>query len=155
MTEQGKKNEATLVEQTGAGSCLVLKVTGVKSGQASVFMKLKDLYPECEFLIKGADQLYPLFCLRNNVCPRNANCMEKLAKRVKYVFDTFPDSEILYLYFRYPDRPHSQRAGVFCRDLSNPEFPKYVTFNRSQWVKMKEIGTVYKWDLPRLLFLDG
>jgi len=135
----------------GNEPCLVLKVTGQKSGKVALFMKLDALFPECSYLIKGADQLYPLFCLKNNVCPRNANCMERLAKRTKYVFDTFPDADLLLLYFRYADMPNSHRAGVFWRDMREP---RYVTFNRAVWEKMKKVGIVYEWVLPDNLFLS-
>lgn len=129
----------------------VLKVVGQKSGRAAIFMKLNDLFPECQFLIEGADQLYPLFCLENDMCPRNANCMAKLVKRVQYVFDTFEEADLLMLYFRYPDMPNSHRAGIFWRDMREP---RYTVFNRSMWARMKEIGAVYEWTLPDNLFLE-
>ncbi len=129
---------------------LVLEVKG-PSGQTSLFIKLEWVFPECSFLIKDADNLYPLFCLKNSYCPRNASCMDKLAKRVKYIFDHFPNSEVLYLYFRYRDLPNSQRAGVFWKDLREPT---YITFNKTAWEKFKNIGTVYEWRLPDSLFLS-
>lgn len=116
----------------------------------TLFIKLKDLYPECEFLIEDQPQLYPLRCLVDH-CPRNANCMEKLAKRVKYIFDAFKDAQLLLLYFRYRDKPDSHRAGVFWRDMDIP--PRFITFNRTAWDKCKELGTVYEWQLPSELFL--
>lgn len=128
---------------------LILKVEG-KSGKSSLFMKLTDLFPECIHLIRDAAQLYPLFCLRNNMCPRNQNCMGKLVKRVKYIFDHFPDGEVLFLYFTYPDRPGTHRAGVFNKDLSEPY---YTTFNRTAWDKFKQVGVIYEWFLPDSLFL--
>ncbi len=133
------------------GPTLVLEVVSQKTGRSSVFMKLNDLFPECSFLIEGADQLHPLFCLVNDVCPRNANCMEKLAKRVKYVFDTFEKADLLMLYFKHPDMPGSQRAGIFWRDNTTP--PRYTVLNRSMWIRMKEIGAVYEWNLPENLFM--
>ncbi len=128
-------------------NALVLKV--VKAVRSTLFMKLNDLYPECQFLIEGAPQLSPLFCLKSH-CPRNQACMEKLANRVKYVFDTFPDTELLLLYFRYVDKPGSQRAGVFWRDMREP---RIITFNRTAWDKLKSVGIVYEWALPDSLFL--
>lgn len=128
---------------------LILKVVGQKTGQAALFMKLNDLYPECSFLIEGANQLYPLFCLNNDVCPRNSNCMEKLAKRIQFVFDEFKDAELLLLYFRHDDMPGSHRAGIFWRDMREP---RYTVFNRSMWERMKKVGAVYEWVLPNELF---
>ena len=133
--------------------CLVLKIVGRQSGKSAIFMKLQDLFPECSFLIKDADQLFPFRCLKDGFCPRNANCMEKLAKRVRYVFDTFADSELLLLYFRYPDMPGSHRAGVFHRDMNDSRFPRYMVFNRSMWERMKEIGVIFSWTLADSLFL--
>lgn len=132
---------------------LVLKVVGRRSGKSAVFMKLDWLFPECAYLIKDADQLFPLRCLRDGHCPRNANCMSKLAKRVTYVFEQFSDSELLLLYFRYRDMPGSHRAGVFHRDMKDARFPRYMVFNRSMWDRMKQIGTVFRWNLPDAVFL--
>lgn len=129
---------------------LILKVVGRNSGRCVVFMKLRDVYPECEFLIEGAPQLFPLRCIRDDGCPRNANCMGVLAHRIKYIFDTFDDADLLLLYFSYPDMPGSQRAGIFRRDMSEP---RYLTLNRTVWSRMKQIGAVYQWQIPQSLFL--
>lgn len=115
----------------------------------TIFAKLKDVFPECEVLIQDAQQLYPLRCLKDH-CPRNANCMEKLAHRVKYIFDNFKEAQLLILYFAYRDRPGSTRAGLFWRDMREPRF---ITFNRASWEKMKEVGVIYEWTLPQSLFL--
>jgi hypothetical protein len=130
---------------------LILKVTSV-TGHVTVFVKLKDLYPECEFLIQGAVQLFPLRCLADDGCHRNQNCMEVLAKRTKYVFDTFPDADLLILYFRYQDRPTSQRGGVFWRDMRSP---RYFTLNKSGWEKFKKVGKIYSWRIPDAVFLNS
>ena len=117
----------------------------------TIFAKLNDVFPECSFLIQGQDQLYPLFCIKNEYCPRNMNCMDRLVRRCKHMFDAFPDAQLLILYFAYQDRPGSHRAGVFWRDLREPRF---ITFNRSSWVKMKEIGTVFEYTIPDTVFLQ-
>lgn len=129
---------------------LVLKVTGRNSGKAVLFMKLQDLYPECFFLIEDAVQVFPLRCLQDDGCPRNQNCMGTIARRVKYVFDTFEDAHVLLLYFTYPDRPGVHRAGVFSREMDEP---RYISFNPYAWEKVKQIGQVYRWELPNELFL--
>lgn len=116
----------------------------------TLFIKLRDVYPECEFLIHDSSQLYPFKCLVDH-CPRNSMCMDKLVKRVKYIFDAFPDSKLLLLYFSYRDKPGSQRAGIFWREMSEP---RYITMNRAGWEKLKEIGKVYEWELPDSLFLE-
>jgi len=130
---------------------LLLKVAG-PSGRAVLFLKLQALYPECSFLIGDVERLYPLFCLQHDHCPRNNGCMEKLALRTKYIFDVFPDVDVLVLYFRYRDRPDSHRAGVFTRNMDEPRF---ITFNRSGWEKLKELGVVYSWVIPDSVFMQA
>ncbi len=128
--------------------CFALEVTGAVSGRSAVFLKLNDVYPECEFLIQGADQLFPFRCLKDDFCPRNANCFAKLAKKTAYIFDHFTKADLVLLYFSYPDMPGSQRAGVFHRNLENPAFPRYIVFNRSAWENIKVRGVVYQWHMP-------
>lgn len=117
----------------------------------TIFAKLIDVYPECSFLIEDSPQLYPLKCLVD-YCPRNANCMEKLAHRVKWFFDTFPKAELLILYFAYRDRPGSTRAGLFWRNMQEPRF---ITLNRSSWNKLKGMGSIYEYTLPDSLLLGS
>lgn len=119
--------------------------------EKTIFCKLKDVYPECEHLIMDSQQLYPLRCFRDDGCPRNSNCQEKLAHRTKFIFDNFPNAQLLVLYFSYRDRPGSTRAGLFWRDIREP---RLITLNRTGWEKMKEIGVVYEWELPNHLFLN-
>lgn len=78
--------------------------------------------------------------------------MEKLAKRVKYIFDTFEEAQLLVLYFKYRDKPGSLRAGLFWKDMSEP---RCITMNPYAWKTMKELGVVYEWELPPSLFLGG
>lgn len=117
----------------------------------TLFTKFLEVYPECEFLIRDQSNLYPLLCLQSS-CPRAANCMEKLARRVKELFDAFPQAELLVLYFKYRDAPGKLRAGVFWKDMREPRF---ITMNPGAWKKFKEIGEVYEWELPSELLLGG
>ena len=78
---------------------LILKIEGA-SGRSSIFMKLHDVYPECEILIKGSDQLFPFRCIKDDFCPKNQNCMGILAKRISYIFDNIDDADLLLLYCR-------------------------------------------------------
>lgn len=117
--------------------------------EKTIFAKLKDVFPECEFLIRGAPQLFQLRCLVDH-CPRNANCMEGLAKRVKWFFDTFKEASLVFLYFAGPDKPGSIRGGVFWRDMREP---RVITFNRAAWEKFKKMGVVYETTMPDELFL--
>jgi hypothetical protein len=125
-------------------------VLEVGSKKKALFIKFLSIYPECEHLIFDQPQLFPLICLKTN-CPRNMNCMYKLAKRTKYIFDSFPDADLLILYFRYRDQPKKHRAGVFWKDMSEPRF---ITFNEYSWEKVKSLGTIYEWKLPDFITLD-
>ena len=109
----------------------------------TILAKFTDMYPECEFLISDQEQLHPLICLKSH-CHRAANCMEKLVKRVKHLFDAFPKAELLILYFRYKNDP-GIKGGVFWKDLSEP---RLIPVNSFAWKKIKSLGTVYTWDLP-------
>ncbi len=119
--------------------------------ERTLFTKFDEIYAECKFLIEDQPQLYPLICL-NSHCHRAMNCMEKLAKRVNALFDAFPKAQLLILYFKYRDAPDRLRAGVFWRDMREP---RYIVMNPGAWEKMKQIGTVYEWELPRELALSG
>jgi len=115
----------------------------------TLFMKMVDLYPECQFLIEDEPQLYPLKCLVDQ-CHRNQNCMTTLAHRIKYIFDHFEEANLIVLYFKYRDAPKRQRAGVFWRDMREP---RYIVMNPYAWEKLKSLGTIYEWTLPQDLFL--
>lgn len=128
-----------------SNKALVLEVQ-----KKTLFIKLEFVYPECFFLIEDQPKLFPFICLFSS-CHRNSNCMEKLAKRVKYIFDVFTEASLLFLYFRYRNDPDRQKAGVFWRDMTEP---RLITMNPYAWNKMKEIGIVYEWDLPQDFYMD-
>ena len=129
----------------------VLEVKSAKSGRSVIFMKLNDVYQECSFLIEDEPQLHPLICLKDR-CHRGLNCMEKLANRVKYIFDVWTSADVLLLYFSYRDFPKKQRAGIFTREMDEP---RYITMNPHAWKKIKELCTVYEWRLPDSILLGG
>jgi hypothetical protein len=76
--------------------------------------------------------------------------MSTLANRVKYIFDTFVNARLLFLYFSYRDFPNKQRAGIFTKELDEP---RYITFNLHAWEKVKSLSTIYEWSLPDSVFL--
>lgn len=109
----------------------------------SIFMPLRNVYPECMVLIEQQPQLSPLHCLKNNMCPVNKGCMDILAKRVNYLFtNVVPDGKLLIAYFKYRDRPDSTRAGIFHRDMREPML---MTLNRSALAKFQREGIVFRW----------
>lgn len=116
--------------------------------EKTLFTKFSNVYDECSFLINDLPKAYQLMCLKTD-CPRNANCMEKLAKRVKAIFDSFPNAQLLILYYKYRDSK-SLKAGVFWREMDEP---KLITMNPGAWEKMKELGVIYEWEMPTDLLL--
>jgi len=123
----------------------------LKVNDKTLFAKLSEVYPECPFFIRDEPKLHPLICL-NSHCHRAQNCMEKLAKRVKALFDAFPSAQLLVLYFKYKDAPSRLRAGIFWKDMREPYFR---VLNPSAWETFKRIGTIYEWELPLELSLGG
>lgn len=109
----------------------------------SVFIPLRHVYGECLTLIEPQQQLSPLHCLKNDVCPVNAGCMDVLAKRIDYLFtNVIPQAKMIVTYFKWRDRPQSIRAGVFDRDL---EDPRVMTLNQSAFKKFQKEGISYTW----------
>jgi len=119
----------------------------------SVFLPLRFLYAECLVLIDGSPQLYPLACF-NRPCPVMKNCPDVLAHRVNYLFDKIvPNAEVIYAYFKHPDRPRSIRAGMFRRDLSEP---KTIVMNLAAFNKFRREGVTYNWIPPdEFIFMGG
>lgn len=116
----------------------------------TAFMPLRYIYPECWFLIEDHPKMFPLRCMNENGCPANANCGEKISRRVHYLFDeVLPgDVEMLIGYFKYRDTK-SIRASVFKREMSEP----YVrVINPYALRKFLREGTAYRW-FPTLEYM--
>ena len=121
--------------------------------QHSVFIPLKYVYPECFVLIEPHPQISPLQCF-NTSCSANRNCAEILAKRVNYLFNNvMPTGKMMYLYFKYKDRPNSIRAGIFTKELSEPTTK---ILNPYAFKKFQREGISYEW-MPTddFLFISG
>lgn len=123
-------------------------------------MPLRQLFPECDLLIKDSPQLHPLICLRGT-CHRNKACMVTLANRVRAVFDAFPRSTTLLLYFRYRHRDEeaddpSIGAGLFRRTFDVPRLIGHrqgYVLSRNGWKVLRTRSRVFRWDPPAELFL--
>ena len=125
---------------------------GSKEKGFSLFMPLKYVYPECMILIQGEEKLFPLRCLQDS-CHRSQDCPTKLAKRINFIFQhVAPDAQMIYAYFKHPDRPGSIRAGVFDRDLNEP---KVMVVNRTGWAKYRREGIIQQWNPPMGYWLVG
>jgi hypothetical protein len=117
--------------------------------EKTLFTKLDNIYPECNQLINGYDSLQPLQCFKQDFCPRNFNCAEKMARRVGSVFTAFPKAQLLVLYFKPVQEPNQMYGGVFWENMDIP--PRVIKMHTYAWNKFKEIGVVYEWDLPGIL----
>ena len=131
--------------------------------EKTVFMPFRYLDPECLFLIKEHEGLYPLNCMRGD-CFMNRNCAESLAKRVWYFFENVePSAKLMIAYFKYRDKPNSIRAGIFSKDMSEP---RVSTLNPYAFRKFQKEGVTKRWwpsldfcgigkeDFPKLISLS-
>lgn len=120
-----------------------LLVTSERRGTATLFAKIDDVFPECGVSIHNSDRMDRLQCFIDS-CHVGANCMEKLAKRLNVLFDTFPTAQLCYLYFkRRADA--KMRAGLFWRDF---RLPTVINVNKWAWERMKTYGQVYQFAPP-------
>lgn len=120
-------------------------------GSQTAFVHLKYLYPECMVLIEDSPQLSPLQCLRTT-CHRNKNCMDTLARRVKYFFDNVvPEAGMIVAYYKYK-KQSSIKAGIFMSDLREP---RLILCRKSAFNRYKREGDVYSWNPPTEYWLLG
>lgn len=87
--------------------------------------------------------MFPLRCMNEDGCPANANCGEKISRRVHYLFEeVLPgDVEMLIGYFKYRDTK-SLRAAIFERDMPAP---RVRVINPYAFKKFMREGTAYRW----------
>lgn len=111
--------------------------------EKTVFMPLRYIYGECWILIEEHDEMFPLRCMIDDSCPANANCGEKISRRVHYLFDqVLPgDVEMIVGYFKYHDTK-SVRAAIFNRDMPAP---RVQVINPYALRKFLKEGTAYRW----------
>lgn len=108
----------------------------------SMFIPLRDLYPECLVLIEPHAQAFPLQCLQRP-CNAMKGCPEILAKRVHYLFtNVCPEAQQIFAYIKYRDRPNSIRAGLFDRNLADP---RVIILNPYGFRKYRNEGLTYEW----------
>lgn len=127
-----------------------LLVTSERRGTSTLFAKIDDVFPECGVLIHNADRMDRLQCFVDS-CHVGANCMEKLAVRLRAMFDTFPTAQLCYLYFKRRS-DGKMRAGLFWRDFRNP---RMLGINKWAWERMKTYGQVYQFAPPADFFGIG
>jgi hypothetical protein len=119
----------------------------------SLFIPLRNLYPECMVLIEPHERLSPLQCFKTH-CHAMKGCPEVLARMVNYLFThVCPSAQMIYAYFKYRDRPQSIRAGVFDRDLNEP---KVIIVNPWGFRKYQKEGVAFEWHPPdEFLFMGS
>lgn len=122
---------------------LVLQLVSAKKGTGTLFAKMDDVFPECSVLIKDATRMEQLQCFIDS-CHVGANCMEKLAGRVKVLFDAFPRTELIYLYYKRRSDGRL-RAGLFWSDFREP---RLISMNRGAWDRLKVHGQVFAFTPP-------
>ena len=121
--------------------CLVVK--SEKKTRGTLFAKLDDVFPECGLLIKESDRMERFQCFIDS-CHVSANCMERLVRRVKPMFDTFPTVDLIYLHYRRRS-DNRMRAGLFWRDVREP---RLLSVNTYAWERMKTYGQVFIYEPP-------
>lgn len=112
--------------------------------EKTILVKLKDLFPECPVLLDKYPNLTPLNCFKENFCPANTRCMEMLAPRINWLFDTFKGSVLMVVYFK--TREGRLAAGVFWGD--GYADPKVIRIGPKGWIKLKERLEMYEVSLP-------
>ncbi len=142
----------TLIKPGGASKEIMYFV--VFSSKTS-FFKFEDLLPECFLYREHSPQIEPLVCLyEEHACTVGQNCMEKLATRLKVMFEEVLPKEIdlVLLYYRKRSEPDSLAAGVFWRNLQ--DFTVY-TLNRTAWSLIKGRGQVFQFQPGVSFFVTG
>lgn len=128
---------------THPSSLLVLEVYSQRSGRSTLFAKMNDVFPECGILIKDATRMEQLQCFIDS-CHVGADCMTKLANRVKVLLDAFPKTELVYLYYRRRS-DNRLRAGLFWSDFREP---RLISMNPGSWNRLKLHGKVFQFTPP-------
>lgn len=119
--------------------------------EQTAFFKLEDIFPECFFHRKD-NQVEPMFCMQGN-CPVNKNCMQALSQRVYVLFEeVLPRADLLILYYRKRNLPHSIGGTLFWRDMREP---RNITINPYGWTNIKRRGQVYQFHPPVSFFITG
>jgi hypothetical protein len=120
----------------------------------TMFIPLRQVYPECWYHIKDHPQMYPLKCFTTDSCPVGSNCGEVLVKRIHYLFEEIvPKVEIIIAYYKYYDKPTSIRGAIFNKNLDPP---KLSILNPYAFRKFLKESIVFQWyPSDAYLFMGG
>ena len=156
--------ERSLVRDAGSRDL----VYGFAVHERTLFARLIDIYPECEVLIHDSPLLSQLLCFED-ICHRNQNCQEKLARRVLALHaalaKSFPLASSLILYWRRRDRapatvhPLSGIGGALL-DLRWERDPRLIgracgyVLNPSGLRRLMQLGEYWSWKPDPSLFLS-
>lgn len=109
----------------------------------TMLVKLNDIFPECSVLLKPYPQLFNLNCFKNNFCPAQSACMEKLVPRIRFLFDSFSEVGLILALFRSPD--DKLMAGLFQR--SGVE-PRVIRVGPKGFDRFKKYVETYEIEMP-------
>lgn len=117
----------------------------------SVFVPLRTFYPEAIQLTEQVGDPHPTACFTHPT-PTNARLIEPLVRRSNYVFsELLPKLQakqplyILYLYYKWANKPNSIQAAAIRSDYSDP---KVLVLNPYAFKKFQREGKLYEWDPP-------
>jgi hypothetical protein len=131
--------------------------------QDTLFVDVRDLFPECLVYTKDSPKLTPLVCFLNNECTVGVNCVPTLQHRTSKLLEAFPNVYQIICKFGIegltkPEDLHAtkpvsrqqkqrQRGVVFYRTGD----VKYISFNSYAYdYRMKKRGTLYRVDPAQL-----
>lgn len=132
--------------------------------QRTLLVPLKNFYGECAVLIHDAPEMHLLQCLKIPNCAKNANCLDKIARRCVALLDAFPSAERLIVYFKYRHR-ESVGGAIFWKDWRTA--PRLIgsivegtgankqtyVLNPSGLAHLQKKAVIREWRAPQELFL--
>jgi hypothetical protein len=108
----------------------------------TVFMPLKYIYPECSTLIEPFDSLEQLHCLRQDFCPANKGCVDKIVLRLKYLYDNVFTKEVKQVLGYYKTKEGKLKAGLFTVDFDTP---RVLTLHPKVFAEMQGKSATFTW----------
>ncbi len=124
----------------------------------SVFVPLRTFYPEAIELTERVGDPHPGACFTHPT-PTNARLIEPLVRRSHYFFvELLPKLQakrtlyMLYLYYKWPNKPNSIQAILLQSDLADP---RVLILNPYAFKKFQREGKLFEWTPPLDFTLMG
>lgn len=116
--------------------------------QATLIVRLADLFPECLDYIKPSVRQPPLACWSDGDCQWGKNCMTTLAWRCHALWELFKDAQLILVMFRrFQDGTGSLRAAEIWRDNRQV---RVFTVNPHSYQRLMKWGQVFEVQHPML-----